>query len=291
MGAYVRGVSEEFEEMERIPWAALAAATPDPRRRLAAVGIGLVALLALVLVAGRWLLAPGASADPDPVEALRESADAVTASTVPAEEIIQARPTPAEPVAPAGAAIYSEADLMAASVDAEVKIAELWAERFVRDYLTVDGDGSVAAAAAQLVATELPAPTAGLASFVEWAEPYAITATRPGQYRVEVAYRLLTGSAGSFVRQPAAAMAVTLEVDVDGTATFAGPPEAITLPTLLPATTPTLTEQIPEWVLENVQASGASIVGAYRRDGVWWVVLTSELAPGIVRPHAVGVAG
>ncbi len=277
--------------MERIPWAALAAATPDPRRRLAAVGIGLVALLALVLVAGRWLLAPEAGADPDPVQALQSPASSVPASTVPAEEAGLRSSAPAEPAAAAGTAVYSEADLMAASVDTEIRIAELWAERFVRDYLTVDSDGSIAVTAAQLVAAELPEPPAGLSSFVEWAEPYAITATRPGQYRVEVAYRLLTGSAGSFVRQPAGAMAVTLEVDVDGTATFAGLPEAITLPAVRSAPAPTLTEQIPEWVLENVPAGAASVAGAYRRDGVWWVVLISELAPGIVRPHAVGVAG
>ena len=279
-------MSEEFEEVERIPWAALAAATPDPRRRLAVVGIGVIALLALVLLAARWLLGPEASADIEPVAASRNSV-----GTMPTEQSGPYDSAFAEPAPATGSAIYSEADLMAVSVDTETRIATMWAERFVRDYLTVDGDGSIAVEVAQLVAAELPEPPVGLTSFVEWVEAYAVTTTRPARHRVEVAYRLLIGSDGTFVRQPTAAMAVTLDVDVDGTATLAGFPEAIAIPTLRAATAPALTAQIPDWVAERAEAGGASIVGAYRADDVWWVVLMSELAPGVIRPLVVGVEG
>ena len=276
-------MSEEFEEMERIPWAALAAGTPDPRRRLIAAGVGLTALIALLLIAGRSLLGSGASTDPD-----LSIANGNSVTTMPATQSSVAPPTPAEPqTAATGHAVYSEADLMAASVDDEVRIAEMWAERFVRDYLTVDGNVSTAAEAARMVAADLPDPPAGLTSFVEWVDAYAIGATQPGRYRVEVAYRLLTGSTGSFVRQPSAAMAVTVNVDADGTAILAGLPELIPMPQLQPAAAPNLNEQIPEGVLASVSADSAAIVGAYRREGAWWVVLLSEIAPGVARQHIV----
>lgn len=284
MGAYVHSVSEEFEEMERIPWAALAASTPDPRRRIVAAGIGLVALLALLLIAGGALLGSGTTADTDLSVAPRNSA-----SAFPTDRSMPDSGLPEEaPAAPTEAAIYSEADLMASSADAEVRIAAMWAERFVRDYLTVDGDGSTAAEAARLVAAEMPESPEGLTCFVEWVDAYAITAVKPARYRVEVAYRLLTGSEGSYNRNPAAAMAVTVAVDVDGTAALAGLPEAITMPTLRAATAPTLTEQIPDRVLEQVSGT---VVGGYRTGSVWWVVVMSELAPGVTRPHVVGVEG
>ena len=284
MGAYVHPMSEEFEEMERIPWAALAASTPDPRRRLVAAGVGLVALIALLVVVGRPLLGSGATADSDLAVASQSSVAAVASDQSSLDPTIPEEPQAAS----AGNGVYSEADLMASSADDEVRIAEMWAERFVRDYLTVDDYGPAAIEAAQIMATDLPESPTGLTSFVEWVDAYAITAVQPARYRVEVAYRLLTGSEGAFVRQPAAALAVTVSLDADGTAIFAGIPEVVTIPELQWAAAPISAEQIPDWVLENPSIDSSSVVGAYRDGSDWRVIIMSELAPGLIRPHLVG---
>ena len=277
-------MSEEFEEMERIPWAALAASTPDPRRRLVAAGVGLVALIALLVVVGRPLLGSGATADSDLAVASQSSVAAVASDQSSLDPTIPEEPQAAS----AGNGVYSEADLMASSADDEVRIAEMWAERFVRDYLTVDDYGSAAIEAAQIMATDLPESPTGLTSFVEWVDAYAITAVQPARYRVEVAYRLLTGSEGAFVRQPAAALAVTVSLDADGTAIFAGIPEVVTIPELQWAAAPISAEQIPDWVLEDPSIDSSSVVGAYRDGSDWRVIIMSELAPGLIRPHLVG---
>jgi hypothetical protein len=283
-------MSEDFEEMERIPWAALAASAPDPRRRLVVAAAGAVFLLVVVVMGGGALLRsrPSVSSGASAV------ADAVTTATGDQSASIQ----PSRRVADVDEAaqaesppMYSEADLMAAAVDDEMRVAVMWAERFVRDYLTVDGDGSSALDAALAVAAELPAAPAGVTSFVEWVDGYAVTAVQPARYRVEVGYRLLTGSDGSYVRHPAAALAVAVDVDVDKTATIVGLPEVIEMPTLRAAPAPALTDQIPDWVLEKVAIDASSVVGGYREGGSWWVVVTGELAPGVVRAHAVGVEG
>lgn len=282
-------MSDEFEEMERIPWASLAASTPDPRRRLALAAIGVVAIVALVVIAGGALLgssaAPNSGADP------AVGSVPVTAPSQPTSVMSDPTPTQIESAAPEPPPIYSEADLMAAAVDDEVRIAVMWAELFVRDYLTVDGDAATAAEAARMVAAELPAAPGGVTSFVEWVEAYAVTASRPSQYRVEVGYRLLTGSEGRYVRQSAAAMAVVVSVDIDGSARFAGLPELVSMPALRTADEPRLTGDLPDWVLETVDGDAASVVGGYREGEQWRVVVMSELAPGVVRPHLVTIDG
>lgn len=290
MRAYVHCVSEEFEEMERIPWAALAASTPDPRRRLAIAAVVVVAVLVLLAIVGGSpfrsspSVSSGALAAPEPTTPTIDDQSASTQPSRRMAELESAAPLALPPV-------YSEADLMAASADDEVLIAAMWAERFVRDYLTVDGDGSTAVEAARLIGVELPEPPADLTSYVEWVDAYSVAAIHPARYRVEVAYRLLTGSASTFVRQPEAAMAVTVDVDVDGTASFAGLPEVITMPKLQPAAGPALVDQIPDWVLDNLSTDPSSVVGAYRDGSDWWVILMSELAPGVIRQHAVGMEG
>ena len=280
-------MSEEFEEMERIPWTALAASTPDPRRRLAIAAIGVVAVVVFVVIVASSLLesrSPLGAA----TEASTTTSNDLAGSDQPSRANIAARETSAT-LPPAS--IYSEADLMATAVDDEVRVAAMWAKRFVRDYLTVDGDGSTATEAAQLVGAELPAAPAGSTSFVEWIDAYSVAAIQPARYRVEVGYRLLTGSGGVFVRQPAAAMAVAVDVDVDGTATIAGLPELVTMPGVRAADPPALTDQIPDWVSASVSGDGSSIVGGYREGDDWRVVLMSEIAPGVVRPHIVSVEG
>jgi hypothetical protein len=286
--AYAHYMSDEFEEMERIPWAALAASAPDPRRRLVLVAAGLVVIVSLVVIIASALFR--SSPAPDSA-AVAPSGSVPVNPDQPASVLPDPTPAAIEPVAPQPPPVYSEADLMAVLVEDEVRIAVMWAEHFVRDYLTVDGDGATAADAARVVAAELPAAPSGVTSFVEWVEAYAVTAIRPSHYRVEVGYRLLAGSDGSYVRQPAAAMAVEVSVDVDGIAGFAGLPELVSLPAVRTADAPGLTDDLPDWVMEKVKGEAASVVGGYREGEQWRVVVMSELAPGVVRSHLVTVEG
>ncbi len=283
-------MGEEFEEMERIPWAALAASAPDPRRRLAVAGAGVAAVVVLLVIVGGSLLRsspPAASGTLPLVSSTTSTTGDEPVSSVPPSEVAGSKSETAM-----SRSVYAEADLMAASVDEEVRIAAMWAERFVRDYLTVDGAGSNAPDAPQLAAAEVPAALDGVTSFVEWVDAYAVTAIRPARYRVEVAYRLLTGSDGNYARQAAAALAVSVDVDVDGSASITGYPEVVETPALRTDDGPALTSQLPDWVLESVPDDGSSVVlGGYRQSDRWWVVVVSELAPGVARPHVVGVSG
>ena len=270
-------MSEEFEEMERIPWAALAAGAPDPRRRLAVAAVAVVAVVVLLVIVGGSLLRSG---EPDVGSAASGVTDSeITTTTTNRSESAAIQPSRQAP------------ELESAAVDDEMRIAAMWAERFVRDYLTIDGDGSTALDAARLVGADLPATPNGVTSFVEWVDGYAVTVIQPARYRVEVGYRLLTGSDGSYVRQPAAALAVVVDVAVDRTATIAGLPEVIEMPGLRVGNPPDVTSEIPDWVLEGGATEGASVLGGYRQGSRWWLVLMSELAPGVVRPHVVSVEG
>ena len=262
-------MSEEFEEMERIPWAALAAGAPDPRRRLAIAVAGAVVLLVLLVIVGGSVLN---SSNPPVDSGVLAAADSVTTTTRRQSVSTQPSPGVGELESPAPAAplpVYSEADLMATAVDDEAQVAAMWAERFVRDYLTIDGDGSTALDVARLVTAELPAAPDGVTSFVEWVDGYAVTAIQPARYRVEVGYRLLTGSDGSYVRQSAAALAVVVDIDVDRTAAIAGFPEVIEMPGLRAIAAPELTDQIPEWVLEQVATDASAVLGGYREGSDW----------------------
>ena len=284
-------MSEEFEELEQIPWAALAAGTPDPRWRLALMAAAGCAILVLLLVVGKVVLAGDGSGVDFPADAPTEVGGPVAAAAQPpaaVEPVDSGSPQAPSDVAVPPAA-YSEADLMAISVDDEVRLAEMWAGWFVRDYLTIDANGEVADEVARLLSTELsPAETT---TFVEWVDSFAVSTPTPGVYRVEVAYRLLVEGAAGFVRQPAAALAVELEVDLDGSARLRQLPEIVPLPVRRGVSMPDLTMDLPEAVTSAIREDTppAAVSGGYEVDSVWRVVVTEEIAPGVTRPHLVVV--
>ena len=105
------------------------------------------------------------------------------------------------------------------------------AEWFVRDYFTVDGDDSIVERIASLVPSD-SAPPDLVSSYVEWVETFAVDSPEPGEYRVDVAYRLLIGSEDGFVREPAAAVSVALSIDVDGSAQLLQLPEPVAMPSI-----------------------------------------------------------
>jgi hypothetical protein len=203
----------DFEELEQIPWASLAARTPDPRTRyLTVAALAVVGLATVLFVALRGGSTPAAAGHP---------------TTVPAAE------TPVSTMAPQTTTtpptVYSEADLMLIDVGDESMLATAQAEWLVRDYLTIDGD--------PLVADRIDALIPGLerdetGAYVEWVKAFAVTSDEPGRYRVEVVYRLLEQTTDGFVRQPAAALAVDLSIDPDGTARLQAIPEEIPVPVL-----------------------------------------------------------
>jgi len=204
----------DFEELEQIPWAELAAKTGNPATRYTALGV-----LAVVVLAGAaWFVLHSADAP----------AAAALPGTTTAPELTSTTTTvPPDTVAPA---VYSEADLMAIDITAEERLAAMHAEWLVRDYLTVDGDPVVG----ERVATLLPgAERAGTGTYVEWVEPFAVSSDHPGRYRVELVYRTLIEAEGGYVRQPAAAVAVELSIDTDGTATVETAPEPVPVPEIL----------------------------------------------------------
>lgn len=120
---------------------------------------------------------------------------------------------------------------MAIDVAAEERLAAMHADWLVRDYLTVDDD--------PVIAERIDALLAGVerddtGTYVEWVEPFAVSSDEPGRYRVEVVYRLLAETDGGFVRMPAAAVAVELSIDPDGTTRIEVPPEPVPVPTIEP---------------------------------------------------------
>ncbi len=205
----------DFEELEQIPWAALAAKPTDLRNRY--ITFGVVAVVTLLVVAWLMLRGGGATAAPPPTT-VASPAMAVTTRV---------------PTTTAAPSVYSEADLMAIDATGEERLALMQAEWLVRDLFTVDADPNVAGRIDAL----LPGVTRSeTGAYVEWVIPYAVTSDPPGSYRVELVYRLLTQTEEGFSRQPAEAVAVDLSIDVDGTARLEAEPEPISVPVLLAPT-------------------------------------------------------
>lgn len=214
-------MSEDFEELEQIPWSALASTPGDGRVR----NIGLAAAgIVTVLVAAVWFT----SRQPSPTVTIPSApvTPVSVAPVVPAAAVtvapVVATPEEAQPV-------YSEADLMLIDVDEEQMLAIAHAEWLVRDLLTVDGDPVVSARIEELMPDAAGRTSA---SYVEWVKALSVESPEPGRYRVEVLYRVLVADDDGFVRTPAGALAVDLAVDVDGSAQLLGEPEEALVPTL-----------------------------------------------------------
>ncbi|MDJ0952205.1 MAG: hypothetical protein QNJ81_00875 [Acidimicrobiia bacterium] len=210
-------MSEDFEELEQIPWAALAATPTDARTRYLTIAIGVVFAVGVI----GWLLMRG----PGPTATL---ATTLPAATIPpaAADTAAPEPVPAEPEP----VVYTEADLMLIDVGDEERLAVMHAEWLIRDYLTVDGD----AATADRIGDLLPdgAEPDQPPTYVEWVEAFSVATPEAGRYLVEVVYRVLVDDGDGFVRRPAAGMVVDLAVDTDGSARLLAVPEPVAVPEL-----------------------------------------------------------
>ncbi len=210
-------MSDDFEELEQIPWAALAASSPSPRNRYLGVAAGVI----ILVVATGWMLTRS-----DNAAAVSLAAPEVVPAPAPTE-------SPSPPAPPTTGAVYSEADLMLIDAGDEERLAAMQAEWLVRDVLTVDGDPLIEERLEDLL-PELDRP--GTPAFVEWVEAFAVESIEPGRYRVEVAYRTLTGTPDGYVRQPPGALAVVISIDIGGSAGLVAAPEPVPLPDLARST-------------------------------------------------------
>lgn len=217
----------DFEELEQIPWAALAAKPADPRARYGAIAVVAVLVIGVLV----WLAMRGA----------RPAATLGVADSAPSSEVSTAAViAPATPVAtdeiPIVASVssppevYSEADLMLIDEAEEKRLAVMHAEWLVRDYLTVDGDAAIASRMTRLLPDVERDENA---SYVEWVETFAVHSPEPGEYRVEMVYRVLRGGDDGYVREPTGAMAVSIAIDVDGSAQLLVAPEVVDVPVLM----------------------------------------------------------
>ena len=219
-------MSEDFEELEQIPWAALAATPGDSRARNAAITVGVTAIIGLV----GWFAVRGSQPTvtfPGPAPT------STTVAIAPASAGVAAAPSADSAPVPEPIPVYSEADLMLIDVEREELLAVMQAEWLVRDYLTVDGDRSVIERIEALLLPDPPVANAS-ASYVEWVRAFSVSSPEPGHYRVEVLYRVLAGEEEGFVRQPADALAVEIAVDIDGSARLLSAPEPVSVPNLHP---------------------------------------------------------
>lgn len=217
-------MSEDFEELEQIPWAALAATPGDSKARNAAIAVGVAAIIVMV----GWFALRGAQptvtfTDPEPTSTTVAMAPGAVSLAADSSTTVAAVPDPIP--------VFSEADLMLIDVEQEQMLAVMQAEWLVRDYLTVDGDSLVLERMEALLLPDPPVAGAA-ASYVEWVRAFSVSSPEPGHYRVEVLYRILAGADEGFVRQPADALAVEIAIDVDGSARLLAAPEPVSVPAL-----------------------------------------------------------
>ncbi len=276
----------EREEYEHVPWSELAA-DPSPDRRwlayLAAAAL-VAGALGLVVVRTLW---PGSPATVP-----------VTVETVAAPGSTVDVPTP-EPAAPApldggAAALYSEADLLAAGAPAsDARAAVTKAEWFVADYFTNDGDGRGSLDVRTALPGDADLPPLphdgphGAVSYVEWSRAFRVDDLGDGLHRVAVAFRTVAGAEGEpLARQPVRAVEIVVRAAGDGVAIVDLPAPAS--PPLDVGYTgwPAGDDQPPESIAARARADAEAwgeepeVVGGSEAASGWRVVVTVSDATG-----------
>jgi len=195
-------VSEE--ELESIPWSTLIEDARPDRGRLVYMAAGAVIVFSLAAVAARSLWSPATAETPLAVDPPVATTLAPTESTVGAP------------------ALFSEADLMASLDNESTRAAAAYAEWFVYDFFTVDGDAStlesLRSALPNGVPEELlPHTSTQAVTYVEWASAARVTEASPGRYEVLVLFRTVAAAEGlAFDRQPVRAVVVPMEMSSTG---------------------------------------------------------------------------
>ena len=219
----------ESEEFEQIPWSNLVAEVKPPVDRriyLVAGGVGVVVLLILGMRTLGSAGAPAIESQPAPTIApvAEVAVDPVVPSTIGASVV-----TPVGPV--------SEADLLALggadSDDDRLELAGFTAEWFVTDFYTRDGSPATLASLREMMSQpsddDLPhLDDESGDAFVEWARAFRVD-DNDATVDVSVAYRAVHAVPDGYVRDPVAAVVVTLALE-DGQWTVQALPVRTDLP-------------------------------------------------------------
>ena len=197
--------------------------------------------------------------------------------------------TPVAKEEPAGPDPISEADLRAplapTGVGAGAVIAR--AEWFVADYFTLDGAGDRLATLQEALGWRPPAMPSGPTTYVEWARAWDSVELGDGRYRVLVAYRAISSLDGVFTRGPVRAVAVVVQLGVDGGTRVADLPEPVQIPP--PGPLPTVTtaaDPVPEEIAELARelarawSDDVAVVGGSEHEEAWRVVVEVAIASG-----------
>jgi hypothetical protein len=288
----------ETEEFEQIPWSQLIPESDDGRKRTLYVAAGVVVALVAGVVAARSFRA----SEPTVVDLPAQPAPAAEPdAAATAEPVPTAAPEPSAAPAVAGDPL-SEADLMAVLPEEEGRVAAARAEWFVTDYFTVDGGAGAAERMAGIVPDALVgflphgAGATGL-SYVEWARAFRVEPGGAAEYAVSVAYGSVASVAGGpIVRQPVAAVEVTVRFNDAGEPEVAGLPRPIPVPNssgalvAVQAPPPEVTTQA--LAVATVHGTEPEAVAAYRTPRGWdVVVMVTHAASGVRWPLAIPVEG
>jgi hypothetical protein len=198
-------MSDNHEEIESIPWSTLMEDARPDRSRLVYAAAGALILFAVAALVARSLWKPD------------------VAATVPVAAPTAPTTQPATPEPPqAAAASITEADLMATIDNESSRAAAAFAEWFVYDYFTVDGDPAnlvTLQAALPPGAPEelLPHGTTDVVTYVEWARAARVTEVSPGRFEVLVLFRSISAPPGEdFERHHTRAVIVPMDISGAG---------------------------------------------------------------------------
>ena len=284
----------DTETYETIPWSHLAPARTPLLTRVGAAltAVVVTAVLTFVLVsvlrdepAGVVVTIPGAAMSDGPAA---ESPQPPVSTTM----------APAAIATPEPATLFTEADLMAVIPEEEQRLAVAYAEWFLTDYFTVDGDALAAERLRAMLPVGmdvvLPHDGATGVSYVEWASAIAVRPDGPGRYSVDVAFQTLAGAGdGTLVRQPARAARIPILVTEAGLVSVGDLPEPIAVPaTAADFVAPPSDDPPPEVGAAAVEAAstfGAAgeLIDAGIDASGWRVVIAVRDSSGISFPFAV----
>jgi len=216
------------EEFEQIPWSSLVAEQTAGVDRRVYLAVGVVAVLVAAILGSRMI---GGTTQPAPLALPPVEVE------VPDTSRSEAMTTPSSTVG----VVVSEADLMAAlpTLDpTDSRLAVVFAEWFVTDYFTTDGSIETEESVAALMSLssspdprELPRPPDG--TYVEWARATDVAAADESSLAVRILFRTISSTSDGFVRDPVAAVSVSIVTSGDA-AGVAGPPVTVPVPTLDP---------------------------------------------------------
>ncbi len=270
------------EELESIPWSTLIEGNQPQRSKLIYIAAAAIIVFALAVLVTRSV----GSTTPAPITAAVATPVATTAPM----------PEPAAPV------LFSEADLMAVIEGETARAAAAFAEWFVYDYFTVDGDPatllSVQRALPPGVPEELlPHNTIGVVTYVEWASAARVTEITPGRFQVLVLFRMVAADDGStFERQPVRAVDVSMEMGDTGGLRLTDLPAPAHIPQR-----PQVAEWVrPEGAPETLEIAGMTaafswdgldtdlrIQSSSLDDGGWRVLAINHMPEGVRWPFVV----